>query len=80
MFFGLDALVEGFRGIVREDRDACLEDDGAGVHAAIDVVDGAAGLGGTGEDGLFPGFEARESGEERGVDVEDAVGEGVEEG
>ena len=61
--------MEGCGGVAGEDGDFFLEDDGSGVHAGIDVVDGAAGFGGAVVDGLFPGVEAGVGGEEGGVDV-----------
>ena len=80
MFLLLDAGVEGGGGVAREDGDAGLEEDGAGVHAFVNEVDGAAGLGGAVGDGLLPGVEAGVGGEEGGVDVEYFVREGAEEG
>ena len=80
VFLDLDAGVEGGGGVGGKEGDAGLGDDGAGVHAVVDEVDGAAALGGTVGDGLFPGVEAGVGGEEGGGDVEDAPGEGVEEG
>lgn len=80
MFFDLDPGVEGGGGVAGEDGDPGLGDDGAGVHAGIDEVDGAAALGSAVVDGLLPGVEAGVGGEEGGVDVEDVAGKGVEEG
>jgi hypothetical protein len=78
--FGLlDAGVEGGGGVVVVHGDGLLGDDGAGIDALIDEVDGAAGDFHAVIEGLFPGFEAGEGGEERGMDVDDAVGEGAEE-
>ncbi len=80
VFGDLDAVVEGFRGVAGEDGDALLGDDLAGVDVFVDVVDGAAGFFYSGGEGLFPGAEAFEGGEQGGVDVDDAVVVGGEEG
>lgn len=63
VFFDLDSGVESFGGVTREDGDAGLGDDLAAVDDFIDPVDGASGFLGSGEEGLFPSFEAREGGE-----------------
>ena len=73
-FFFENAVGEGFGGVVVEDGAGALKDDGAGVVAAVDEVDGAARqLAAVGEDG-FVNFSAvhpaaAEAGEEGGVDV-----------
>jgi hypothetical protein len=78
-FGNLDAGVEGFRGVGVEDGHGGLGDDGAAVDALIDEVNGAAGDFDAVFEGLAPGFEARKGGEERWMDVDDAIGEGAEE-
>jgi len=78
MFLDLDAGMQGRGGVVRENRYARLGDDRAGIHAGIDEMDGAAGRGFAGLQGLPPGFETGELREERGVDIDDAAGEGFE--
>ncbi len=75
-----DAGGEGFGGVFVEDGDGLLQDDDAVVDGFVDEVDGAAGYLGSVVEGLVLGVEAGEGGEERGVDVEDAVGEGLDEG
>ena len=78
VFGGVDTLVERLRGIVIQDRDGLLADNRAGIDAGIDEMDGATayldpiGL------GLFPGLEPRERRQERGMDIHDAAGEGLE--
>jgi hypothetical protein len=62
-----------------EDGDGGLDDDGAGVEAFVDEMDGAAGEFYAVLQGLELGLEAGEGGQQRGVDVEDAVGEALDE-
>jgi len=57
-----------------------LEDYWTSINAFVDEVDGAAGNLGSVVEGLVLGVEAGEGGEQRGVDVEDAVGKGLDEG
>lgn len=78
MLLLLDAGVEGGGGIVVEDGDGGLSDDGPGVHAGVDEMDGAAGDFDAMGEGLFPRADAGERGEERGMDVDDALREGRE--
>ena len=75
----LDAGVEGLGRVALKNGDGTLNDDGTAVCAGIDEVDGAPGDLGAVVEGLFPRVEAGEGRQERGVDVEDAVGEGVQE-
>jgi hypothetical protein len=78
--FGLlDAGVEGGGGVVVMHGDGLLGDDGAGIDALIDEMDGAAGDFDAVIEGLFPGFEAGEGGQQGRVDIDDAVGEGAKE-
>jgi DNA polymerase III subunit delta' len=78
--FGLlDAGVEGGGGVVVVHGNGLLGDDGAGIDALIDEMDGAAGDFDAVVEGLFPGFEAGERGEQGGMNIDDAVGEGAEE-
>ena len=60
----LDAGVEGGGGVVIVNGDGLLGDDGAGVDALIDEMNGAAGDFDAVIEGLFPCFESREGGEE----------------
>ena len=67
-------------GVVRgQDGDGSLEDDDAVVQLLIDKMDGAAGDLDAVVEGLLLRVEAGEGREQRGVDVEDAVGEGADE-
>ena len=75
MFLVENALRESFGGVVIVDGDASLADYRAGVEIFIDEMDGAAREFCAVGEGLVLGFEAREGGEERRVDVEDAGGE-----
>ena len=79
VLFDEDALGEGV-GVVRiEDGDRALEDDGAMIEVLVDEVDGAAGDFDSVIERLLLGVEARECGQQRGMDIEDAVGEGGDE-
>ena len=79
VFGSMDTLVERLRGIVIQNRDGLLADDRAGIDAGIDEMDGAtADLDSVGL-GLFPRFEPRERRQERGMDIHDAAGEGLQE-
>lgn len=80
VLLNLNAGVEGLRGIAGEDGYKGLHDDLAAVHAGIDVMDGAAGLGDSGLESLLPGLNAGEVRKECGVNVENAVGERLQEG
>src|SRR5208337_4521869 len=71
-----DAVGKGVLVVGVEDGDDGLEDDGAGIEIFVDEVDGAAGEFYAVVEGLFLRFEAWERGEERGMDVEDALGKG----
>ena len=75
----LDAGVEGGGGVVVVHGDGLLGDDGAGIDALVDEMDGAAGDFDAVIEGLFPGFEAGEGREQGGVNINDAIGEGAEE-
>lgn len=81
LVFGfLDSGVKGFGGVGGQDGHVDLVEDGTAVDGGVDPVNGAAGFGDSGTEGLFPGAQAGEGGQEGGMDVEDATGEGVEEG
>lgn len=81
VFQFMDAGSEGVGGVVGEDGAGRLEDDVAGVVAVVDIMDGNAAL-------LFAGSKdsfvdmmpvhafAAISGEQGGMDVDDAVGIG----
>jgi len=75
----LDAGVERLGRVAGQDGDAFLRDDFPGVDVAVDEVDGAASLGHASGEGLFPRAESLEGGQERGVNVDDAVGKSGEE-
>lgn len=79
MFGDLDAGVEGFRSIVRENRNRFLAQDFTAIDPGIHEMDSATRDRSFGIDGLFPSGEAREEREEGGVDIDDTVGEGGEE-
>jgi len=60
----LDAGVEGGGGVVVVHGDGLLGDNGAGVDALIDEVNGAAGDFDAVIESLFPCFESGEGGEQ----------------
>src|ERR1700704_5618529 len=78
--FGIDAMLfledfvgeGGFRVFI-EDRDSGLQNDGAGIEVFVDEMDGAASEFHSVFEGLALGFEAGEGGEQRGVNIQDAV-------
>lgn len=75
-----DASGEVVVSVVVMDADGALQDDDAMVDSFVDEVNGAAGDVGTVVEGLLLGAEAGEGGKQRGMDVKDAVGEGLHEG
>ncbi len=64
---------EGFLGVVLQDRHGPLDEDGAVVEFGADEVDGAAVDADASLQGTGVGVEAFEGGQERGMDVEEAV-------
>jgi hypothetical protein len=84
--FGVDAVFlvqdffreRGFGVIVGYGNDG-LEDDGAGIEIFVDEVDGATGEFYAVIESLALGFEAGEGWQERGMDIEDAIGESLDE-
>lgn len=76
VFFDKDAVGEGVGVVSFENGNGALEDDDAVVEVLIDEVNGAAGDLDAVIEGLGLGFEAGKGGQERRVDVEDAVGVG----
>lgn len=80
VLFDEDALGEGVRVVGFEDGYGALEDDGAVIEVLVDEVDGAAGDFYSVVEGLLLRIEAGKGGKQRWVDVEDAVGEGGDEG
>ena len=80
VFFVKDVVAEVIGGPGGVDRDGALDEDDAVVELLVDEVDGAAGDADAVLPGLVLGVEAGEGGEEGGVDVEDAVREGLNEG
>ena len=73
-----DAFGEGVSVVAVEYGDEFLEDDGSVVELLVDEVDGAAGDLNAVVEGLSLGVETREGREQRGVDVEDALREGLD--
>ena len=79
MLDGVQPLAERVDILARQEREAFLGDDRAGVDALVHEVDGNAGLGHTRLDRLLDRPRACECGQQRGVDVDDAAGKAVEE-
>ncbi len=79
VLFGEDADGEGGCVVGFEDGDGALQDDDALVEVFVDEVDGAAGYFDAVVEGLGLSVEAGEGGKQRGMDVEDAIGEGGDE-
>src|ERR1700722_10073383 len=75
VLFGEDALGEGVGVVGFEDGNRALQDNDAVIEMFIDEVDGAAGYFDAVVEGLGLGVEAGEGWKQRGMDVEDAVGE-----
>ena len=76
VFFGEDAGSEGVGVVGVENGDGTLQDDCAVVEVLVDEVDGAAGDFHPVVEGLLLGVESGECGQERGMDIQDSVGEG----
>ena len=79
VFFGEDAHGEAVRGVGVEDRYGALKDDGAVVQVLVDKVDRAARNFHAVVERLLLCVEAGKGGEQRRVDVKNAVGEGLDE-
>lgn len=75
-----DAALEVGFGFAGVDADGGLQDDGAGVEVVGDDVGAAAGAVDAGGDSLADGMQTLERRQEAGVDVDDAVGEGRDDG
>jgi len=73
VLFGEDAAAEGVGVVGVKDGDGALEDDGSVVELVVDEMDRAAGHFDSVVEGLLLGFEAGEGGQQRGMNVEDAV-------
>ena len=79
MLHGVDALREAVVGVVVEHRHGPLGDDGAGVETFVDEVHGHAGDLDAVAQGVVDRRGARESGQQRRVQVDDATGEELHE-
>jgi len=73
VFGGVDALMQARGGVMVENGYGLLADDGAGIHAGVHKMHGAAGDFHAVVERLFPGFESGKGGQQRGVDVHDAA-------
>ena len=65
--------------VARQDWNGLLQDDDSVVELLVDEVDGASGYLYSVVEGLLLGVEAGEGGEQRWMDVEDALREGLDE-
>jgi len=74
VLFGEDAFGEGVGVVGFENSNRSLENDSAVVEVLVDEVDGAAGDLYAVIECLLLGVEAGEGRQQRGMDVEDAVG------
>ena len=72
--------MQGLRGIAGEQGDAALTENRSGIDAGIDQMHGATGLRHPGLHGLPPCLQTSEGRKQRGVNVQDAAREGVEQG
>jgi hypothetical protein len=79
VLLGEDAGGEGVGVVGGEHGDGALQQDHAVVQVLIDKMDGASGQLDAVIEGLGLRVEAGKGGQERGVDVEDAVGKGGDE-
>ena len=79
MLFHLNARVKCFWRVVVKHRHCGLKYDWAGVDSCVDEVDRASGNLRSVFKRLRPAVEAGEGGEQRRVNVEDALREGVQE-
>src|SRR6185437_7474312 len=80
MLFAQDAGGERFHGVVVKNGDGALQNDWAGVEVFVDKMHGASGDFHAVVDRLVLRVETGEGGQERGVNVQDAVGELADEG
>lgn len=72
VFGGVDALMQTRGGVMVENGHGLLADDGAGIHAGVHKMHGAAGDFHAVVERLFPGFEPGKGGQQRGMDIDDA--------
>ncbi len=79
VLLGEDAGGEGVGIVAVEDRNGPLQDDDAVIELFVDKVDGAAGNLDAVIEGLLLRVETGKSGQQRGMDIEDALGKGGDE-
>ena len=79
VLFAQDALGQGFRRVLVFDRDEGLHDDRAGVEIFVHEVHGAAGKFHAVFEGLALRFEAGKGGQQRGMNIQDAIRKGGDE-
>ena len=73
MLSGMDALVQGFSGIIVQNRNRLLADDWAGVYTGIYEMNGAARNLNTVVQRLLPGFKAGKRGQKGRMNIHDAA-------
>src|SRR3989338_5222453 len=75
MFLSKNTGGEDLWGVAVENRHRILQKNGAGIHSLINNMNGTAGQLDTICQCLALSIESRKGGQERGMNVEDAVGE-----
>jgi hypothetical protein len=78
-FLLLDSIVECGRGVVVEDRDGLLDEDGTGIDPFVDEVHCATGDFDAMIQRLFPGIQPGKGRQQGWMDVEHASGKSAEE-
>jgi hypothetical protein len=76
----LYARMEGPGGVAGQNGDPLLGDDRAAVNLLVDEMDRATGFADARGERLFPGVKSLEGRQKRGMNVDDPVGLGAEEG
>ena len=77
VLFAQDVLGEGGFGVIVGDGDDGLQNDGAGVKIFVDEMNRAAGKFYAVFEGLALGFEAGKRRQQRRMDIQDAIWEGL---
>jgi hypothetical protein len=78
MLGGVNTLVQAFSGVVVQNRNCLLADDGAGIYAGIHEMNGATGDFHTMVESLLPGFKTGKGRQQTRVDIHYAAFEGAE--
>lgn len=78
MLLYLNALMQGFWGVAREDRNSGLDQNGATIDFQGNEMDGTARYFDTTGEGLLNGVGTSKGGKQAGVDVEQTTGKGID--